>query len=84
MEKFQNLGRNLTKDEQKSIQGAGACSYTWQDSHGVWHTEHGTCSVAYLGLGNFIPYEQQLVSYCHTASHTSPTALSSNGGRSRC
>lgn len=56
------------------------CSYTWQDSSG-WHTETGTCHVAMTMNGG---YSTTYTPYCNTKSHTGPTALSSNGGVSRC
>lgn len=84
MKKFEFLGKTLGKDKQKSITGGQSCTYTWQDSQGVWHTEHGTCSAYYTGSGLGVLSGTDFVGYCHTASHTQPTSLTSNGGVSRC
>jgi hypothetical protein len=73
----------LSKDAQKKIKGGQSCSYTWQDSNGGWHTEQGHCSVGTTGIqGSW--GQIHVAAYCHTAHHTSPSALSSNGGVSRC
>ncbi|WP_164972700.1 hypothetical protein [Lacibacter luteus] len=51
MKKIEFLGKTLGKYKQKSITSGQSCTYTWQDSQGVWHIEHGTCSVYYTGSG---------------------------------
>ncbi len=91
MKSVQTLGKLLSKSDQKQIKGGTACSFTWQDSNGHWHTEYGTCSHYYNTTDTQIPNAWDLlqgasggIAYCHTASHTSPSSLSSNGGRSRC
>lgn len=84
-QKFENLGLILNRDTQKKIQGGQNCSFVWQDGNGQWHTEHGQCSSTYVTyitpLG--VPFEES-IGYCHTANHQYPSALSSNGGVSRC
>ena len=75
--------KDLTRSQLKNIKGgvAQSCSVTYQDSKGAWHTENGTCSAA-LSLwpgGTWVS-----TPFCSTASFTSPTQLSSNGGTSRC
>ncbi len=86
MKRIENLGRVLSKPEQKEIHGGNmaaptSCSMTWKDSGGVWHTEQGSCSekTGPNGFGNTIH-----IPYCSTASFTGPVELSSNGGVSKC
>jgi hypothetical protein len=70
----------LNKEAQKKIAGGTGCSFTYQDSSGAWHTEHGSCATA-----QYSPFGSTMhVPYCHTSSHTSPSNLSSNGGVSKC
>ncbi|MEO6838806.1 MAG: hypothetical protein ABI261_07300 [Ginsengibacter sp.] len=71
--------KGLSKDEMKNVLGgrlANACSMTYQDSSGGWHTEQGSCS-DYIVYGGYIPF-------CQTASFSTPVSLSSNGGVSSC
>lgn len=75
--------KQLSKEEMKMVMGgvAQACSMTYQDSSGGWHTEQGSCSIGtYNGPGGTTFY----VPYCSTASFTGPSDLSSNGGVSKC
>lgn len=76
----------LSKDSQKKIGGgtAQACSMTYQDSQGVWHTEQGTCDEQINGYGPGGVFGLTATPYCHTASFSGPVALTSNGGVSKC
>jgi hypothetical protein len=74
----------LSKEAQKKIVGGQACTYTWQDSNGNWHTEHGHCAHAIVVVSGYGGVLHGDVAYCHTPNHIAPTHLTSNGGRSRC
>jgi hypothetical protein len=57
MKKLQNLGRALSKQEQKRIMGgdyadpkcSGSCDYEWTDYNGKKHTTTGTCKTTDRG-----------------------------------
>lgn len=84
MKKFENLGKVLSKAEQKMILGGttDACSMTYKDANGTWITEPGNCdSIVAMGA---LPDMTLVIPFCHTASFSGPAALTSNGGVSRC
>jgi hypothetical protein len=83
----------LSRNEMKNVMGGTACSYTWQDSAGAWHTETGHCATtttAHLTFGggtalNTLEYLMgETIGFCSTPSHQNPTTLTSNGGVSKC
>jgi hypothetical protein len=75
--------RTLSKADMRNVMGGKtACSITYQDSSGGWHTDQGSCSVAVSGT---TPSGATIYSpYCATTLFPNPVTLSSNGGVSKC
>lgn len=79
--------KKLSREELRNVNGGKSCSLTVKQKDGSYRTYAGTCATTvdsqeFIATSNGVRVQFTTHQYCEAGF--GETALSSNGGRSRC